>query len=144
MNLTTIFYINCFIALFGVDALFFSPLSSAVTHSRRWPVMTFVTCGYEHSVASMYILMTGLMYQDSAHPAYSFTFGDVILRNLIPATLGNIVGGAIFVTGLFAFVHREPSTEASVVSKIMRRLRVCQSIAQSIYRIEGFSLLFST
>ncbi|HOM26254.1 MAG TPA: formate/nitrite transporter family protein [bacterium] len=57
-----------------------------------FPIMTFVACGYEHSIANMYFLPVGLMVKGSfIREFYS------IWKNLIPVTLGNIVGGLIIV-----------------------------------------------
>lgn len=54
-----------------------------------FPVMTFIVSGFEHSVANMFYFSIGSML----HPMRF----DQILLNLIPVTLGNIVGGAFFV-----------------------------------------------
>lgn len=61
------------------------------------PIMLFVLCGYEHSVANMYYLPAGLM----AAAEYGIDVGALTLggtvKNLVFVTLGNIVGGAGFV-----------------------------------------------
>jgi formate/nitrite transporter len=57
-----------------------------------FPIMVFVASGYEHSVANMYFLPVGLM---SAGELGSNFF--VIFRNLIPVTIGNIIGGLLIV-----------------------------------------------
>ena len=68
------------------------------------PVALFVLCGFEHSVANMFYIPAGLLAK--AVPAYAalaagsgldlsaLTWGNFVLANLIPVTLGNIVGGA--------------------------------------------------
>ncbi len=56
-----------------------------------WPVMVFVTIGYEHSIANMFFLPVAMMY------GFDLSVVDLIVVNLIPATLGNIVGGSVFV-----------------------------------------------
>ncbi|WP_159023534.1 formate/nitrite transporter family protein [Formosa sp. L2A11] len=55
------------------------------------PVMAFVTMGFEHSIANMYFIPLSIF--EGADISWS-TF---IIKNLIPATLGNIVGGVLFV-----------------------------------------------
>jgi len=50
---------------------------------------TFATPGFEHSIANMFFVTHGLMYGAKT------TFGEFIYKNLIPVTLGNIVGGMI-------------------------------------------------
>ncbi|MCD7836321.1 MAG: formate/nitrite transporter family protein [Lachnospiraceae bacterium] len=76
-----------------------------------WPVMLFVLCGFEHSIADMYFgvaaLLTKAQYGITAD---SLTPVGFILKNLIPVTLGNIIGGAGIVgCGYWlAFMHRTP------------------------------------
>ena len=57
-----------------------------------FPIMTFVASGYEHSVANMYFLPAGLMVQGKFMHSF-FT----IFNNLIPVTIGNIIGGLLIV-----------------------------------------------
>ena len=52
-----------------------------------WPVMLFVLCGFEHSIADIYFGIAGIA-------AAGLDFGSFLLKNLLPVTLGNIVGGA--------------------------------------------------
>lgn len=56
-----------------------------------WPIMAFVTMGFEHSVANMFFIPLAIF------EGAEITWGTFITVNLIPATLGNIVGGALFV-----------------------------------------------
>ncbi len=60
-----------------------------------FPIFTFVLCGFEHSVANMFFIPIGLLAAGGTVP--ELTVGSFITANLIPVTLGNIVGGAIFV-----------------------------------------------
>lgn len=69
-----------------------------------WPVMLFVLCGFEHSIADIYFSVAGIL---AAHEygiaAEGLSFGSFLLKNLLPVTLGNIVGGAGIVgCGYFA------------------------------------------
>ncbi|MBW9155420.1 formate/nitrite transporter family protein [Clostridium sp. FP2] len=71
-----------------------------------FPIMAFVIAGFEHSVANMYYLLLGLfakvnpayveLSHQSAEKVANINFVH-IAQNLIPTTLGNIVGGGIFV-----------------------------------------------
>lgn len=76
-----------------------------------WPVMIFVLCGFEHSIADMYFgvaaLLTKAQYGITADSLTPFSF---LFHNLIPVTLGNIIGGAGIVgCGYWlAFLHRTP------------------------------------
>lgn len=76
-----------------------------------FPVMAFVACGFEHCVANMFILPMGIATLASsgyggALPAdavaAALTAGGACY-NIVLATLGNIVGGAVFV-GLFYWI----------------------------------------
>ncbi|MFH6769862.1 formate/nitrite transporter family protein [Gaetbulibacter aquiaggeris] len=58
------------------------------------PVMAFVTMGFEHSIANMYFIPLAIF------EGVDITWTTFLVKNLIPATLGNIVGGAVFV-GMF-------------------------------------------
>lgn len=78
------------------------------------PVMFFVTCGFNHSIADMTYCMLGLFAKNI--PAYveaaegagvaleSLTWGNYFVGNLIPVTLGNLVGG-VCVGALFWFAY---------------------------------------
>jgi len=58
------------------------------------PIMVFVLCGYEHCVANMYYLPAGILAAGRyGIPAEGLSLGSAILRNLLPVTLGNMVGG---------------------------------------------------
>jgi len=66
-----------------------------------FPIMAFVALGFEHCVANMYFIPMGLFLKGTvAAPGgglESLTWGGFFVANLIPVTVGNIVGGAIFV-----------------------------------------------
>lgn len=75
-----------------------------------FPITAFVACGFEHSVANMYFIPAGLFLKD-------FTLGAVVppfdalswaglMRNLIPVTLGNIVGGAGMIGLVYYLIYR--------------------------------------
>lgn len=64
-----------------------------------FPIMCFVAIGYEHSVANMFFIPLGMMH------GASVTLADFFWANLLPATLGNIVGGAFFVGAIYWYVN---------------------------------------
>lgn len=72
-----------------------------------FPIMAFVTSGFEHSVANMYFIPVAMM-NTGAEFAAGLNVSAVnlagLVRNLIPVTLGNIVGGAFFVGTLYHLV----------------------------------------
>lgn len=60
-----------------------------------WPVMLFVLCGFEHSIADIYFCMAGILAKgEYGIAAEGLNMGSFLLKNLLPVTLGNIVGGA--------------------------------------------------
>jgi nitrite transporter NirC len=63
-----------------------------------WCMFTFITCGYEHSIANMCGLLLGLFLPHESFPG--ITWGGYAY-NLGLATLGNIVGGGFFVAGMY-------------------------------------------
>ena len=63
------------------------------------PVMVFVALGYEHSIANMFFIPLGMM------EGADITLSQAIINNFIPATLGNIAGGAIFVGGIYSYIN---------------------------------------
>ena len=62
-----------------------------------WCMFTFITCAYEHSIANMCGLMLGLLLP---HESMNISYTGYAY-NLSLATLGNIVGGAVFVAGAY-------------------------------------------
>lgn len=79
------------------------------------PIMLFVLCGFEHSVANMYYGMAGLIantneaYHAAAAEAVSnlsnLTAGNFFLMNLLPVTIGNIIGGSLLVGCMYWFSY---------------------------------------
>lgn len=63
------------------------------------PVMAFVVLGYEHSVANMFFIPAAML------EGAGITVSQMIVDNLIPVTLGNIIGGALFVGCVHAYLH---------------------------------------
>lgn len=64
-----------------------------------FPVMTFVAIGYEHSIANMFFIPVAMF------EGFDISIIDLFVKNLIPATLGNIVGGALFVGMLYGYLY---------------------------------------
>ena len=69
-----------------------------------FPIMAFVAIGFEHCVANMYFIPTGLFLSKWAgvplpNGAVSqvLTWGNLFYKNLLPVTIGNIIGGGLFV-----------------------------------------------
>ena len=80
-----------------------------------FPTMAFVALGMEHCVANMFFIpaailtgtdprYTALVEAGGAAPLTA-TWESFFVDNLIPVTLGNIVGGAVLVAALYSVVH---------------------------------------
>jgi len=70
------------------------------------PIMLFVLCGFEHCVANMYYIPAGLFAKGVyGIESDALTWGAFFVKNLIPVTLGNIVGGAGLVGLPYWFVY---------------------------------------
>lgn len=69
-----------------------------------WVLFAFIGSGFEHSVANMVLFLLALLLP---HPAGALTYQGMA-ANLIPVTLGNLVGGIVFVA--FAYTYIESST----------------------------------
>jgi len=76
------------------------------------PITAFVAAGFEHSVANMYFFPVALFHGVAdGSPA---TWQAFAVDNLIPVTLGNIVGGAVLVGSVYWFVYLRPAGSQSV------------------------------
>ena len=84
-----------------------------------FPIWLFITSGFEHSVANMYYISAGIWAK--ANPVFaeqavtlgaapeslvSLNWHAMFVNNLVPVTLGNIVGGAFFVGLVYWFCYR--------------------------------------
>lgn len=95
-----------------------------------FPILLFVLSGFEHSVANMYYIPAGILA--AARPAYAalasaagvdfshLTWGAFLCRNLLPVTLGNIVGGSIGVGCAYWYVYLR-SKEKKQVEKARQK-----------------------
>ncbi|GAB4278294.1 MAG: formate transporter FocA [Candidatus Promineifilaceae bacterium] len=78
-----------------------------------FPITAFVAAGFEHSVANMYFIPMGLLIKgtDATFAAETgldltnLTWGNFFVSNLLPVTIGNIIGGAIFVAAIYWFIY---------------------------------------
>ena len=81
------------------------------------PIAAFVAAGFEHSVANMYFIPEALLIRASAPAAFwtaigktpadypNLTIQGFLANNLLPVTLGNIVGGAVMVGIVYWFIY---------------------------------------
>lgn len=81
------------------------------------PITAFVTMGFEHSIANMYFIPVGLMIRGSAPDSFwqaigrtssdypDLSFPNFLWGNLLPVTLGNMIGGVLLVGLVYWFVY---------------------------------------
>lgn len=82
-----------------------------------FPVGVFVLSGFEHSIANMYYIPAGILAKNIPDLAAktgldvaalaSINIPNMLVKNLIPVTLGNIIGGAILVGLLYFLAYRK-------------------------------------
>ncbi len=84
-----------------------------------FPITAFVAAGFEHSIANMYFIPIGLTIKN-VDPAFAastgldlsgLTWRTFIVNNLIPVTIGNILGGSIFVAAIYWMIFLRPAKE---------------------------------
>ena len=104
-----------------------------------FPILAFVVSGYEHCVANMYYIPAGIFaasneaYVQAAMETYGYTaqqletlsWGNMLVNNLLPVTLGNIVGGMVFVGLPLYLIHsnriREEELQLKQTEKAKKR-----------------------
>jgi len=70
------------------------------------PIMAFVASGFEHSVANMYFIPTGILLSEKLGRAETgLDWVNFFLGNILPVTLGNILGGVVFVAFAYWFIY---------------------------------------
>src|SRR5688572_6814086 len=82
-----------------------------------FPVTAFVAAGFEHSIANMYFVPLGILLRTGAPASFwsaidavpadygALTWQAFLLNNLVPVTIGNIIGGAVLVGVTYWFVY---------------------------------------
>lgn len=82
-----------------------------------FPITAFVAAGFEHSIANMYFIPIGLLIKATAAPEFwaaigkvpadygNLTWSNFFIANLLPVTIGNIIGGAVMVGLVYWFIY---------------------------------------
>lgn len=81
--------------------------------SILFPITAFVAMGFEHSIANMYFIPAGLLLKHNPEVVSqlngvdlsSLTVNGFLLKNLLPVTIGNMIGGAIFVGTIYWILY---------------------------------------
>ena len=77
-----------------------------------FPISAFVAAGFEHSVANMYFIPLGLMLKDRIPVSGAENLSWLgFWSNLVPVTLGNIMGGSVMVALVYYFVYRRGASK---------------------------------
>ena len=74
------------------------------------PIMLFVLCGFEHSIANMFYIPAGII-TGTVYGIPAPTITEFLLNNLLPVTLGNIIGGAVLVASGYYLAYHPKSTK---------------------------------
>ncbi|WP_116134014.1 formate transporter FocA [Tropicimonas sp. IMCC34043] len=84
------------------------------------PVAMFVAAGFEHCVANMFQIPMAILTRDAVGPEFwaetgrtaadfaDLTWANFLIANLVPVTIGNILGGGVLVGLLYWFVYLRP------------------------------------
>lgn len=83
------------------------------------PIAAFVAAGFEHSIANMFFLPVAVAIRAFAPESFWETTGldpaafasvtaEGVVANLVPVTIGNIIGGALAVAAVYWFVYLRP------------------------------------
>jgi formate transporter len=87
-----------------------------------FPIAGFVAAGFEHSIANMYFIPIGLLIKNYAGSDFWQSIGKTpadytsltwtgFLGNLVPVTIGNIIGGAILVAAIYWMIFLRPARD---------------------------------
>lgn len=86
-----------------------------------FPIMAFVAMGFEHCIANMYLIPIGIVTKSEpvvqaalgaeATAALSGLTWEAFLGNVIPVTVGNVVGGALFIGAAYYLVYLKPERD---------------------------------
>jgi len=81
------------------------------------PIAAFAAAGFEHCIANIYFIPAGLFIKAGAPDSFwkaigrtaadfpELTWGNFFVGNLLPVTIGNIIGGSIMVAAVYWFVY---------------------------------------
>jgi formate/nitrite transporter len=84
------------------------------------PIAAFVASGFEHSIANMYFIPMGILLKDepalAAGASANLTWSGFLVDNLLPVTLGNLIGGGLLVAAVYWLVYLRPKPAPAVVA----------------------------
>lgn len=80
-----------------------------------FPIMTFVLVGFQHVVANFFIIPAAVFAGEVTWLAF--------IQNVIPVWLGNAVGGAVLVSGIYAYAYEPSESETAAKLKGIQKMR---------------------
>jgi formate transporter len=98
------------------------------------PIAAFVAAGFEHSIANMYFIPIALFIKQFGTPAFfeaikktpadftHLTWSNFFLVNLVPVTIGNIIGGVLMVGLMYWFIYLNKAQQAAVPAEATQRI----------------------
>ena len=123
-----------------------------------FPITAFVAAGFEHSVANMYFIPVGLLIKGFAGAGFwdaigmtpadyaSLTWGAFFLKNLLPVTIGNIIGGVGFVGLAYWFIYLRPQKTVEIAKEAVPDILVVDDdpdfvqVTRTILTKEGYDV----
>lgn len=79
------------------------------------PVSTFITLGFEHSIANMFLIPQGMF------AGADISFAQMFINNIIPVTIGNVIGGAFVATVPYIAYNYKHFMARSFMKAVFRR-----------------------
>jgi len=98
------------------------------------PIAAFVAVGFEHSIANMYFIPIALFIKQFGSPAFfeaiqktpanfpHLTWSNFFLVNLLPVTIGNIIGGVVMVGLMYWFIYLSKAKTAGATTETAQRI----------------------
>jgi formate transporter len=98
------------------------------------PIAAFVAAGFEHSIANMYFIPIALFIKQGGTPAFfdaiqkapsdfaHLTWSNFFLVNLLPVTIGNIIGGVVMVGLVYWFIYLSKFGKDTATSETAQRI----------------------
>jgi formate/nitrite transporter len=123
-----------------------------------FPISCFVAAGFEHSIANMYFIPIGLFIKAWAPEAFWTAIGKTaadfshltwygfFIKNLLPVTIGNIIGGSGFVGLVYWFCYLRPQKKVAVAKEAAVNILVVDDdpdfvqVTSTILAKEGYKI----
>jgi len=126
-----------------------------------FPISAFVAAGFEHSIANMYFIPIGIFVKDwggaqfaevlagaglASDKLVNLNWYGFFIKNLLPVTIGNIIGGSGFVGLVYWFVYLRSQRRTTVAAGAPKRVLVVDDdpdfveVTRTILTKEGYKV----